>query len=60
MQETEYLERHYKSEPTRHKKLFKDFTGKSVKQLENEGTFYFGLGFSYQWADLEIYFSSSK
>jgi len=31
--------------------LFKDFTGKSIKQLENEGTFYFGLGFSYQVKD---------
>ena len=59
MQETEYLERYYKS-GTRHSKLFEDFTGKSIKELENEGTFYFGLGFSYQWADLEIYFSSSK
>ena len=56
MQETEYLERHYKS-GTRHSKLFEDFTGKSITELENEGTFYFGLGFSYQLADLEIYFS---
>ena len=47
MQETEYLERHYKS-GTRHSKLFEDFTGKSIQQLESEGTFYFGLGFSYQ------------
>merc|ERR1719259_446246 len=47
MQETEYLERHYKS-GTRHSKPFEDFTGKSIIQLENEGTFYFGLGFSYQ------------
>lgn len=57
MQETEYLNRHYQSEPTLHSKLFKDFTGKSIKQLENEGTFYFGLGFSYQLADFKTYFS---
>jgi len=57
MQETDYLIRHYKNEPSFHSMLFKDFTGKSIKQLESEGTFYFGLGFSYQLADLKIYFS---
>ena len=47
MQKATYLEEHYKS-GTRHSKLFKDFTGKSIQDLEQEGTFYFGLGFSYQ------------
>jgi len=60
MQETDYLIRHYKNEPSFHSMLFKDFTGKSIKQLESEGTFYFGLGFSYQLADLKIYFSIQK
>ena len=56
MQETEYLQQHYQGEPSLHSMLFKDFTGKSINELENEGTFYFGLGFSYQSADLKIYF----
>jgi len=58
MQETEYLKRHYQGEPSLHSMLFKDFTGKSIRELENEGTFYFGLGFSYQLADLEIYLTA--
>jgi len=51
MQETEYLQQHYQGEPSLHSMLFKDFTGKSINELENEGTFYFGLGFSYQAKD---------
>ena len=47
MQESEYLDTHYKT-GTRHSKLLQDFTGKSVAALEKEGLFYFGLGFSYQ------------
>ena len=60
MQETEYLKQHYQGEPSLHSMLFKDFTGKSINELENEGTFYFGLGFSYQSADLKIYLSVYK
>ena len=48
MQKATYLEENYKT-GTRHSKLFNDFTGKSIQDLEQEGTFYFGLGFSYQW-----------
>ena len=56
MQETKYLQRHYKS-GTRHSKLFHDYFGKSIKDFEKEGTFFFGLGFSYQLADLKTYIS---
>ena len=50
MQKTTYLMEHYTGDSTgtKHSKLFKDFTGKSIQELEREGTFYFGLGFSYQ------------
>ena len=38
-------------DPTLHAKLLHDFTGKSKKQLESDGTFYLGWGFSYQEGD---------
>jgi len=50
MQNTDYLEQNY-NDDTRHAKLLHDFTGKSKKRLEAEGTFYLGYGFSYQEYD---------
>ena len=36
---------------TQHAKLLHDFTGRSKKQLESDGIFYLGWGFSYQERD---------
>ena len=47
MHNSVYLESNYNDE-TSHAKLLHDFTGKTIKQLNETGIGYFGLGFSYQ------------